>query len=161
MRVKILLRTITIPRKFSAGHVITLGTWAVGRKLFTLPTPAPRVVLFAPGPQVPLAAIDAESSQSSLCNAHGGSRVRCEGFMIGFYPSRKNQAITFLTDKIYTSRFRAKFLNVIKLPGVYGVKSKKCDLAKLFNSKNNFLTQDFPVVSFPLFFPFPSHPARQ
>lgn len=72
---KILLGNIIIPRKWSTGHVITLSAWAGGSKSFTLPTPDPRVVLFAPGPQVPRAAIDAESSQSSLCNAHGGSMV--------------------------------------------------------------------------------------
>lgn len=69
-RAKILLGNIIIPRKWSTGHVITLSAWAGGSKSFTLPTPDLRV-----GPQVPRAAIDAESSQSSLCNAHGGSMV--------------------------------------------------------------------------------------
>lgn len=72
--------------------------------------------------------------------------------MIGFYLDSKKSG-HHIFDRQNTSRFRAKFLNVINLPGIYGVKSKKDDLAKFFYSKNNFLTQDFPVVSFPHFFP--------
>ena len=89
---------------------------------------------------------------SRLCVTRtAGAGYDGKDLWLDFISTRKNQTITFLTDKIYTSRFRAKFLNVIKLPGVYGVKSKKWDLAKFFDSKNNFLTQDFPVVSFPRF----------
>lgn len=73
--------------------------------------------------------------------------------MIGFYLDSKKSG-HHIFDRQNTSRFLAKFLNVINLPGIYGVKSKKDDLAKFFDSKNNFLTQDFPVVSFPRF----SHP---
>ena len=69
--------------------------------------------------------------------------------MIGFYLNSKKSG-HHIFDRQNTSRFRAKFLNVINLPGVYGVKSKKCDLAKLFDSKNNSLTQDFSLPRFSL-----------
>ena len=70
--------------------------------------------------------------------------------MIGFYLDSKKSG-HHIFDRQNTSRFLAKFLNVINLPGIYGVKSKKDDLEKFFDSKNNFLRQDFPVVSFPRF----------
>ena len=72
--------------------------------------------------------------------------------MIGFYLDSKKSG-HHIFDRQNRSRFLAKFLNVINLPGIYGVKSKKDDLAKFFDSKNNFLTQDFPVSLFSTLFP--------
>ena len=65
--------------------------------------------------------------------------------MIGFYLDSKKSGHNIF-DRQNMSRFLAKFLKVINLPGIYGVKSKKDDLAKFFDT-------GFPSGLFSTFFP--------
>ena len=57
-------------------------------------------------------------------------------------------------DRQNTSRFLAKFLNVKKSTWYIRRKIKEIRSCKFFDPKNNFLTQDFPVVSFTRFLPY-------